>query len=90
MAVDARLRGKRGSCDCLDARPGGRIYNVGEEHTPTVAERLARLPRDIGKPGVPMEGNFAQDIVYDTSRIREELGYVEVVSEEEGIRRTLS
>jgi nucleoside-diphosphate-sugar epimerase len=32
---------------------------------------------------------FQQDIAYDTSRIRRELGYQEPVSYEEGLRRTL-
>lgn len=68
----------------------GRVYNVGEEHTPTVAERLAGLPSS----NVPIDEsstyNFAQDIVYDTSRIRTELGYKEIVPYEEGLRRTLA
>ena len=68
----------------------GRIYNVGEEHTPTIAERLARLPLSP-IPALPAgQYNFDQDIAYDTSRIRRELGYSEAIPEEEGIRRTLS
>ncbi len=66
-----------------------RIYNVGEEHTPTVAERLAHLPPTPPPPTPPGPFNFDQDIVYDTSRIRRELGYREPVEYHEGLRRTL-
>ena len=73
----------------LDDRATGRIYNVGEEYTPTVAERLGKLPpSDV--PVSAMPANFAQDIAYDTTRIRQELGYREPVADEEGIRRTLA
>ncbi|MBZ5572362.1 MAG: NAD-dependent epimerase/dehydratase family protein [Acidobacteriia bacterium] len=67
----------------------GRVYNVGEEHTPTVAERLAGLPPSSVATDEGSPYNFAQDIAYDTQRIRTELGYKEVVSYEEGLRRTL-
>ena len=73
----------------LHPHASGRIYNVGEEYTPTVAERLAHLPPAVAPPpdGPPM--NYAQNIAYDTSRIRRELGYHEMVPYDEGIRRTL-
>jgi nucleoside-diphosphate-sugar epimerase len=67
-----------------------RRYNVGEEYTPTVAERLQFLPASTNEASVPIEANFAQDLVYDTRRIREELGYREPVSYGEGIRRSLA
>jgi nucleoside-diphosphate-sugar epimerase len=64
-----------------DPRAANSVFNVGEAHTPTMAERLMRLPerqvalaKDDGK-------NFAQDIAYDTSKIRRELGYGEAVDE---------
>ena len=66
-----------------------RIYNVGEEYTPTVEERLRSLPSsDIAD--LPEPPGVLQDIAYDTSRIRRELGYSEPVAYEEGIRRTLA
>jgi nucleoside-diphosphate-sugar epimerase len=86
-----------------DERSVGRIYNLGEDETPTVAERIrqigrlenwtgkvvhvpaARLPSHL-KP--PYEAH--QDLVMDTRRFRSELGFVEVVSREEGIRRTIA
>jgi nucleoside-diphosphate-sugar epimerase len=67
----------------------GRIYNVGESPTPTVGERLAGLPPSSMAADERTGFNFAQDIAYDTSRIRRELGYTELVSYEEGLRRTL-
>ena len=65
------------------------IYNVGEEDTPTVAERLATLPPS-SVPDVAMPLNFEHDIAYDTSRIRSDLGYKEPVEYAEGLRRTLA
>jgi nucleoside-diphosphate-sugar epimerase len=65
------------------------IYNVGEEYTPTIAERLIRLPASSVREA-SMAANFDQDIVYDTTRIRVELGYSEPVDYEEGVRRTLA
>ncbi len=67
----------------------GRIYNVGEASTPTVAERLVGLPPSSIPDNEGAQYNFAQDIAYDTSRIRSELGYAEHISYEEGLRRTL-
>jgi len=66
-----------------------RIYNVGEEHTPTVAERLADLPPSKVPLDTEDHFNFEQDIVYDTSRIRRELSHSEPVPYLEGLRRTL-
>lgn len=66
----------------------GRIYNVGEEHTPTIGERLAKLPpSDFPDQHLPF--HFEHDIVYDTSRIRRELGYREVVPESDAALLTL-
>jgi nucleoside-diphosphate-sugar epimerase len=67
---------------------GGRIYNVGEAYTPTVEERLRRLPPSA----IPAQENhfhYQHNIAYDTSRIRRELGYQEPVDYAEGLRRTL-
>lgn len=70
-------------------RAAGRIYNVGEDPTPTVAGRLAGLPASEIPLNTNPDFNYAQDIAYDTCRIRAELRYKEPVSYEEGIRRTL-
>src|ERR1700733_2924332 len=68
---------------------GGRVYNVGEAYTPTIAERLARLPSTLIEPDLSSHFDFRQDMAYDTSRIRTELGYRELVPEDEGFLKTL-
>ncbi|HEV2418841.1 MAG TPA: NAD-dependent epimerase/dehydratase family protein [Terriglobia bacterium] len=68
---------------------GGRVYNIGEAYTPTIAERLAWLPPSTTEPDLNCQFDFTQNIAYDTSRIRTELGYRETISEEEGFLRTL-
>jgi len=80
----------------------GRIYNVGEAAPPTMAERLADFARIAGWNGqirsVPaselpeaerMPYDFVHHLVYDTSRIRRELGYREVLRYEEGLAYVL-
>lgn len=60
-----------------------RTYNVGEAVTPTMGERLARLPPRAGqKSGVPMvDRDYSHDLVLDTRRIRNELGFRDEVPE---------
>jgi nucleoside-diphosphate-sugar epimerase len=72
----------------LHPAAAGQIYNVGEEHTPAVAERLARLPESSVPINTDPRFNFEQDIAYDTARIRRELGYRETVDEEEAMGAT--
>ena len=80
----------------------GRIYNVGERATPSVAERVGKIAVAAGwrgtivlqeasklPPGLVVPLHFDQEIVYDTSRLRRELGYEEPVSEAEALRRTI-
>ena len=86
-----------------DGRAAGRTYNVGEPDTPTWAERLEELGRIGGWQGrvvpVPPEElpenqrmpyDLRHHIAVDTSRIRAELGYREVVPRDEGIARTIA
>ena len=73
----------------LDDRAAGKTYNVGEPSTPTVAERLRFLPDRPDHALFDKEANFEQDIVYDTSRIRRELGYREVVDERKAMMNLL-
>ena len=65
----------------VDARAANNVFNVGEAHTPTMAERLARLPDWDVPPADEAGKNFAQDVAYDTSKIRRELGFVEAIAE---------
>jgi nucleoside-diphosphate-sugar epimerase len=64
-----------------DDRAAGRIYNLGEEHTPTMGERLSRLPPNEAIQASALPLNFAQPLVMDSRRIRAELGYREVLDE---------
>ena len=64
----------------------GRSYNVGEEYTPTITERLAKLPSSALPTNDDPKFSFDQDIAYDTSRIRDELGYRELVPEEDAMQ----
>lgn len=57
------------------------IFNVGEESTPTMGERLARLPARSREPPNPPPFDYSQPLVIDTAKIRRCLGYADVVDE---------
>jgi nucleoside-diphosphate-sugar epimerase len=67
-----------------------RIYNIGEERTPTVAERLQDLPPSPIEPSQAKPLDFRQDVVMDSSAIRCDLGYAERVGYAEGLGLTLA
>lgn len=87
-----------------DPRAAGRVWNVGEQDPPTEGAWVAQiadaagwhgriveveddaLPSHLQAPGT----DFRQSIVVDTSRIRQELGYREVVSPQEAMARTVA
>jgi nucleoside-diphosphate-sugar epimerase len=86
-----------------DDRAAGRIYNVGEPFTFTMAEWVGKVGRTAGWQGrvvsvsngrlpEPLRWgiNAEQDIVVDSSRIRRELGYEEQVDLEEALKRTVA
>jgi nucleoside-diphosphate-sugar epimerase len=86
-----------------DERATGRIYNIGEGEVLSEAEWVRAIGVAAGWRGkvvvVPDEQvpehiladmDTAQYLVVDTSRIREELGYSEVVSRGEGLRWTVA
>ncbi len=88
-------------CAVLDDRSVGKVYNIGEEQVPTIAERARRIGDLLGWTGniVHVEQEDlpkhlrspvrpGQDLVMDSRRIRVELGYREPVSIEEGLQRT--
>ena len=64
----------------------GRISNVGEKTTPTIAERLQYLPEKPDAPLFDQPANFSQHIVYDTYAIRRELSYREEIPERDAMR----
>ena len=86
----------------LDDRAIGKVYNIGEAVAPTVEERVRRIGELTGWTGqvafldgdrlpehlrVPFEAG--QDLVMDTQRVRSELGWREMVSADDGMRRTI-
>lgn len=87
-----------------DERAAGRVYNVGDAEALTYADWIRAIGRAAGWPGKvvpvpsdqlpterrPPSGDYDQHLVADTTRIREELGYRETVSLEEGLRRTVA
>jgi nucleoside-diphosphate-sugar epimerase len=86
----------------VDDRAAGKIYNVGEAETPTVADRVRRIGELAGWKGeiVSVASNKLpphlrspyephQDLVVDTSRLRDELRFTEVHSMDDGLRRTI-
>jgi len=87
----------------VDDRATGRLYNVGEPLALRVAERvehiaeaarwqgrLVILPAERVPEKLRWDINVAQDIVADTSRIRQELGYSERIDLADSFRRTIA
>lgn len=81
----------------------GRIYNVGEPYTLTMAEWVRKIGQTIGWEGrivfapqgrlpepIRWGINADQDIVVDSTRIRQELGYQEHISPEEALKQTIA
>lgn len=87
----------------MDDRARRRVYNVAEPTVMTEAGWVSAIGSAFGWSGeiVPLPGedlpphlrdedlNFAQDLVADTARIRDELEYREPVEPDEAIRRTV-
>jgi nucleoside-diphosphate-sugar epimerase len=86
----------------VDDRAAGRIYNVGDAESPTELEWARRIAATAGWHGefvtlpaermpahLVMPGNLDQQWTTDSTRIREELGYREPVTQAEAIRRTI-
>lgn len=85
-----------------DARAAGRTYNVGEADPLSRAAWIQAIGRVAGWTGavVPLpqdqlpahlqaDYDWSQHLVTDTTRIRQELGYREVVSRDETLKRTV-
>jgi nucleoside-diphosphate-sugar epimerase len=105
MAVWRTTRGYVGdvgaaiALSVTDERAAGRIYNVAE--TDALAEKawIQAIADVVGWGGeiitvdpkkLPDAGSIhGQDLVIDTTRIREELGFEETISRKEAIRRTV-
>jgi nucleoside-diphosphate-sugar epimerase len=81
----------------VDHRSADRIFNVGEAATPTMLERMERLGGVFGwrgkivvMPDDEMPLDYRQHLVMDSSRIRNELQFTEVVTEKEAWHRTIA
>jgi nucleoside-diphosphate-sugar epimerase len=87
----------------VDDRATGRTYNVGEPETVPMAAWIEQIGKITGWTGdilrVPRADlpesmrsplRTEQDLVVDSSRIREELGYVEPVGQERALRETVA
>ncbi|MDQ8184048.1 NAD-dependent epimerase/dehydratase family protein [Pelagicoccus sp. SDUM812002] len=79
-----------------------RVYNVGEAKTPTMKERLEHLGTVFGWDGrvkvissvdlpdyLKSPGDFSQDMLIDTSLIRQELGYKEPTDYYDGLAESV-
>ena len=86
-----------------DPRATGRIYNVGDEPTLTIAQwiraigdvagwsgTIVSLPQAQLPEALRSKINTNQDLVYNTARIRQELGYQELVSLPEALAQTIA
>jgi nucleoside-diphosphate-sugar epimerase len=86
-----------------DERAAGETYNVGEENALSMAEwvraigraagwtgRVATVPRAELPASLVVELDFEHAFVSATGRIRQELGYAERVTREEGLRRSVA
>jgi nucleoside-diphosphate-sugar epimerase len=86
-----------------DARAAGRIYNAPNDPALTQGEwimeygriegwrgEVVGLPDEYLPPHLKERNNYAQDLVVDATRMRHELGYEDVVSVEEGVRRAFA
>jgi nucleoside-diphosphate-sugar epimerase len=68
----------------------GQVFNLGESETPTVAERLAWLPPSKIRTGGFPHMDFNHNIEMDTRRVRQMLGYRDLVPEREAMLKTLA
>jgi nucleoside-diphosphate-sugar epimerase len=59
----------------------GHVFNLGEKRTPTIGERLAYLARRDDSEQTGEDYDFRQDLHFDTRKVRDLLGYEDVVVE---------
>ncbi len=85
-----------------DERAKNQIYNVGEKTVLTERKWIETLAREIGWKGeivviaknlmsesTETDINLSQDIIADTSKIRCQLNFKEIVSRDEAIKKTI-
>lgn len=69
------------------ANASGQVFNLGELSTPTIGERLARLPKRTDVKPVAGDYDFRQHLHFDTTKIRNRLGYEDAVDESDAMRK---
>jgi nucleoside-diphosphate-sugar epimerase len=87
----------------VDERAAGRVYNAPADAPLTQREWLLEyariegwegeiigLPDEYLPPHLKQKNNYAQDMVVDATRIRDELDYEDIVPMEEGVRRAFA
>ena len=90
------------ACAATNEKAAGRIYNVAETAMPTEKEWVRYIAKAVGWQGqilvLPPEklpdsmqpdGNFKQHLCADSTRIRSEIGFKEIIDPAEALRRTL-
>ncbi|PSN11700.1 NAD-dependent dehydratase [filamentous cyanobacterium CCT1] len=86
-----------------DDRAAGRVYNLGELETPTLVERIQLLgnlvnwpsetvilPKDQLPSHLQTNLQWQYHLAMDTTRFREELGYIEAIAESEALGQTIA
>ena len=86
-----------------DERAAGRVYNVAEQQAYAEAEWVQQIGEAVGWSGeivtlpeadlpahLATHWNPQQHLVIDSTRIRQELGYAEIVPADEALRRTVA
>lgn len=81
----------------------GQVYNISEPYTDTSLEwdqkiatatqwegQFEILPQSAMPPHLIDEANWTQNLDTDSSRIRQELGYEEIISLDEALQRTIA
>jgi nucleoside-diphosphate-sugar epimerase len=85
----------------IDPRAEGRTYNVGDEGSPTEGEWVRAIAQAAGYRGRVVEvaraaagslddHDFGQDLLVDSTRIREELGWAPRTPAEEALARSVA
>lgn len=87
----------------VSEQAANRIYNVGEAEALTEAEwvrsighaigwngEIVAVPKDLMPKHLVEDYDYRHNLAADTSRIREELDYVEPISHEEAVERTVT
>ncbi len=90
------------SMSVTDSNAAGRIYNVAEKNTASmlewieaIAEKAGWNGRIIAVPADKLSDKFKagmrteQDIIADSTRIRDELGFEEITGFDEGLKKTV-